>query len=71
MRQGCDKLLSIKPDAGLAQLVNGKIVQPVTPEQMAKEITGWIADGASLVGGCCGTSLKHIEAISAAVKAVS
>jgi 5-methyltetrahydrofolate--homocysteine methyltransferase len=71
MKQACDKLLSIKPDAGLAQLIDGKIVQPVTPEQMSKEIPGWIAAGASLVGGCCGTSLKHIEAIAAAVKAVS
>jgi len=31
MRQGCDKPLLIKPDAGLAQLIDGKIVQPLTP----------------------------------------
>jgi 5-methyltetrahydrofolate--homocysteine methyltransferase len=68
MRQGCDKPLMIRPDAGLAQLINGKIVQPVTPEQMAKEVPSWIAAGAQIVGGCCGTSLKHIEAISAVVK---
>jgi len=65
-----DKPLSIKPDAGLAQLVDGKIVQPVFPEEMAAEVPKWIAAGASLVGGCCGTSLEHIKAISAAVKAV-
>jgi len=35
---------------------------------MAKEVPGWIAAGAQIVGGCCGTSLKHIEAISAVVK---
>ncbi len=64
----CDKPLSIKPDAGLAQLVDGQIVQPVCPEEMAGEVPKWIAAGASIVGGCCGTSLKHIEAISAAVK---
>jgi len=68
MRQGCDKPLSIRPDAGLAQLIDGKIVQPITPEEMAKEVPGWIAAGASLVGGCCGASLEHIRLISAAAK---
>lgn len=68
MRQGCDKLLSIKPDAGLAQLIDGKVVQPITPEQMAKEVPDWIAAGASIVGGCCGTSLKHVKAIADAAK---
>ena len=38
MRQGCDKPLLIGPDAGLAQLIDGKIVQPVTPEEMACEL---------------------------------
>lgn len=68
MRKGCGKSqpLSIKPDAGLAQLIDGRLVQPVTPEQMAKEVPSWIAAGASVVGGCCGTSLKHVEAIAAA-----
>ncbi len=70
MRQGCDKPIFIKPDAGLAQLINGKIVQPVTPQEMAKEVLKWITAGASIVGGCCGTSLEHIKAISSAVKAV-
>ena len=68
MRQGCDKPLSIRPDAGLAQLIDGKIVQPLTPQEMAREVPGWIAAGASIVGGCCGTSLEHIKMISAAAK---
>jgi len=68
MRQGCDKPLMMRPDAGLAQLIDGKIIQPITPKEMAKEVPGWIAAGAQIVGGCCGTSLEHIEAISAVVK---
>jgi len=68
MRQGCDKPLSRRPNAGLAQLIDGKIVQPLTPQDMAREVPGWIAAGASLVGGCCGTSLEHIKAITAAAK---
>ena len=68
MRQGCDKPLMIRPDAGLAQLINGQIVHPFTPQEMAKEVPGWIAAGAQIVSGCCGTSLEHIKAISAVVK---
>ena len=68
MRKGCDKPLSVRPNAGLAQLIDSKIVQPLTPQEMAKEVPGWIAAGASLVGGCCGTSLEHIKAITAAAK---
>lgn len=68
MRQGCNKPLLVKPNAGLAQLTDGKIVQPLTPQDMAKEVPKWIAAGASLVGGCCGASLRHIKAITAAAK---
>jgi 5-methyltetrahydrofolate--homocysteine methyltransferase len=70
MRQGCDQPLMIRPDAGLAQMIDGKIVQLVSPQEMANEVPKWIAAGAQIVGGCCGTSLEHIKAISAAVKAV-
>jgi len=68
MRKGCSKPVSVRPDAGLAQLIDGKIVQPLTPQDMAKEVPKWIAAGASLVGGCCGNSLKHIKAITEAAK---
>jgi len=69
MRQACSKPLMIKPDPGLAQLVDDKTVQPVTPEEMAREVSGWIAAGASIVGGCCGATLEHLRMISAVVKA--
>jgi len=35
---------------------------------MANEVPKWIAAGAQIIVGCFGTSLKHIETISAAVK---
>tara|TARA_B100000886_G_scaffold84127_1_gene54870 strand:+ start:3899 stop:7432 length:3534 start_codon:yes stop_codon:yes gene_type:complete len=40
-----------------------------SPEQMAKEIEGFAKDGlVNLVGGCCGTTPDHIEAISKSVE---
>ena len=38
VKQGTDRYLMIIPDAGLAQLVNGKTVYPATPEDMASEV---------------------------------
>ena len=36
-----------------------------TPEQLAAEARGWIASGARIVGGCCGTTPSHIRALAA------
>ncbi len=68
MRQGCSRPLSIQPDAGLAQLINGKTVYPALPEEMASEVLNWIDAGARIVGGCCGTSLEHYRRISAVIR---
>lgn len=69
MRQGYDGLLSIQPNAGMAQLVNDQTVYPATPEEMAAEVGRWIDAGARIVGGCCGTSLEHYQRIFPVVKA--
>ena len=40
----------------------------VTPEQMGAQAPAWVAAGAQIVGGCCGTSPAHLAAIAKAVK---
>jgi 5-methyltetrahydrofolate--homocysteine methyltransferase len=40
----------------------------VTPEQMAEHVLGFVALGARIVGGCCGTGPEHIAAIAAALR---
>jgi S-methylmethionine-dependent homocysteine/selenocysteine methylase len=37
----------------------------VTPEELAAQARAWIADGARIVGGCCGTEPAHIRALAA------
>jgi homocysteine S-methyltransferase len=37
----------------------------VTPEALAARACGWIASGAQIVGGCCGTTPEHIRALAA------
>jgi len=68
MRKGCSAPLVIQPNAGLAQLVDGKTVYPATPEQMGTEVLNWVDAGARIVGGCCGTSLEHYRRISAVLR---
>jgi S-methylmethionine-dependent homocysteine/selenocysteine methylase len=38
--------------------------EPVPPEGFARAAATWVAAGAKLVGGCCGTGPDHIAAIS-------
>jgi S-methylmethionine-dependent homocysteine/selenocysteine methylase len=38
----------------------------ITPEAFAQEAKGWVAQGAQLVGGCCGIRPAHIAALRAA-----
>lgn len=41
---------------------------PLTPIEMAMEMKQVLAAGASLVGGCCGTTPAHLEAIGVAIE---
>jgi 5-methyltetrahydrofolate--homocysteine methyltransferase len=56
-----------EPNAGLPQLIGGKTVFSETPEQMAAQAGKLVAAGARLVGGCCGTTPRHIAALKAAL----
>lgn len=58
-----------KPNAGLP-LTNpdGGLYYSVTPELMGEQARSWLAAGANLVGGCCGTSPSHLRAIAQVVK---
>lgn len=57
--------LWFKPNAGLPEVdADGQPTYAVTPEQMGAMVTEWIAAGAQVVGGCCGTSSEHLEQIA-------
>jgi 5-methyltetrahydrofolate--homocysteine methyltransferase len=61
-----DTHVSAHPNAGLP---NAFGEYDETPEEMAAEIEEWAASGfLNIVGGCCGTTPAHIEAIRAAVE---
>ena len=59
-------LLSCQPNAGLPELVDGKTHYPLDPASMASWVERFVVeDGLNLVGGCCGTSTPHIQALDA------
>lgn len=57
----------VHANAGLPQHVNGADIFPETPEEMARQVEGLIRAGASIIGGCCGTTPAHIRAMKDAV----
>jgi 5-methyltetrahydrofolate--homocysteine methyltransferase len=59
-----------KPNAGLpsVEAATGRSVYSVTPEQMGEFATRYVALGARIVGGCCGSTPAHVRAIAQAVK---
>jgi 5-methyltetrahydrofolate--homocysteine methyltransferase len=60
--------LSVMPNAGLPELGPDGAVYPLTPDQLATALAGFIREyGVRLVGGCCGTTPEHIAAVVAAV----
>ncbi|TLU73378.1 methionine synthase [Lichenicoccus roseus] len=62
-------LLSVQPNAGLPELVNGQTHYPLGAAEMASWVERFIAeDGLNLIGGCCGTSTPHIQAMDAMLR---
>lgn len=56
--------LVAKANAGLPMLVDGETVFPMQPDEFAAATEKLIENGASIVGGCCGTGPAHIKALS-------
>lgn len=67
LAQNCSIPISVQPNAGMPQLVNGQTIFPMKAEEMAVWVPKLIAAGASYIGGCCGTTPDHIKAIRQAV----
>lgn len=59
-----DKPISVQPNAGMPKFINGQTVFPMTPKDFARWTPALIEAGASYIGGCCGTTPEHIQAIA-------
>jgi 5-methyltetrahydrofolate--homocysteine methyltransferase len=63
--------LSAQPNAGLPRFVEGRLMYLSTPEYMSDFARQFAEAGATLVGGCCGTTPDHTRAIVDAVSGMT
>lgn len=63
--------VSVMPNAGLPQLGPNGAEYPLTAEELAEALSGFVTEfGLGLVGGCCGTTPEHIRQVAEAVRLV-
>ena len=61
--------ISVMPNAGLPILGENGAHYPLSPEELANSLLGFVKDyKVNLVGGCCGTTPQHLAAVVAKIK---
>ena len=68
MRDSTDLPLLIHSNAGIPIIRQGQIIYPETPEYMAKRFAKLIEMGIAIIGGCCGTTPRHVELVSNTIR---
>jgi methionine synthase / methylenetetrahydrofolate reductase(NADPH) len=63
-----DGLFSVMPNAGWPEQVAGRIMYPAAPEYFGDYAVTYRQAGASIIGGCCGTTPEHIAFMSSALE---
>ena len=68
LSKNCSRRISVMPNAGLPQVVDGRAQFPLPPAELARWLREFVdVDGANIVGGCCGTTPEHMQAVVRAV----
>lgn len=62
--------LAAMPNEGTPRSVDGRTIYMNSPEYMASFARKFIKAGATLIGGCCGTSPAHIRAMRGSLRAL-
>jgi 5-methyltetrahydrofolate--homocysteine methyltransferase len=62
-RQHTGLPIIVQPNAGRPKLVAGRTVYDMSPTDFADGVMQCIENGASIVGGCCGTTMDHMKAL--------
>ena len=61
--------VSIQPNAGWPQRIGPRLMYPATPDYFGDYTRRFLSAGATLLGGCCGTTPQHIRQMRAAIDA--
>ncbi|HEY9719643.1 MAG TPA: methionine synthase, partial [Trichormus sp.] len=58
------KYVSVLPNAGLPENIDGQTVYKLTPDQLATSLNYFAKElGVSIIGGCCGTTPDHLRRV--------
>ena len=68
MKQFAKVPVIVKPNAGLPALVDGETVYDMGPDEFARAMKKLAEAGATVLGGCCGTTPEHICCLKEALK---
>src|SRR5512146_2394942 len=69
MRQAAPEgKFSIMPNAGWPEQVGGRIKYPANPEYFSEYALAFWNAGANVIGGCCGTTPRHIASMAQAIQ---
>src|SRR5580700_12315 len=60
-------LISAFPNAGYPRYHNGRFLYNAAPEYLGQAAKEFVAQGASLIGGCCGVGPQHIREVAKAI----
>ncbi len=61
IKKATAKPISLQPNAGLPQSIDGRTVYMCNPEYMAEYAKRFYENGVKIIGGCCGTTPEHIK----------
>jgi homocysteine S-methyltransferase len=59
--RGAGLPLCVQPNAGLPRTVDGRLLYMATPEYFDVFLRRTIQIGATMIGGCCGTTPEHVQ----------
>ncbi|MBX3085873.1 MAG: bifunctional homocysteine S-methyltransferase/methylenetetrahydrofolate reductase [Anaerolineae bacterium] len=62
-----DVLISVMPNAGFPEYINGRVMYPATPAYFGDYALAFRNGGMNIIGGCCGTTPDHIRAMREAL----
>ncbi len=65
-----DAYISVQPNAGIPQSIEGRNIYLVSPEYLAEYARRYVQIGVRVVGGCCGTTPAHIRAVRNALRTI-
>ena len=62
--ENSNKFISVLPNAGLPENINGETVYKLTPDALAQSLKYFAGQlGVNIVGGCCGTTPEHLKRV--------